>query len=156
MFMLCSVTQPSPTLCNPMDCSLPGSSVHGMLQARILEWVAMLSSRGSSQPRDWTQVSCTAGRFFTVWATREAHHQCLWPLNWRRQEGRCMCMWMELNQQIFFGGTFLIKNTSKRLCGSLSVLCLLSGPKPYPCSKNSFKKLEMVSFLITWILRILS
>ena len=57
---------------DPMDCSLPGSSVHGILQARILEWVAMLFSTGSSQPRDQTQVSCIAGRFFIVWATREA------------------------------------------------------------------------------------
>ena len=55
-----------------MDCSLPGSSVHGILQARILEWVAVPFSRGSSQTRDQTQVSCTAGRFFTIWATREA------------------------------------------------------------------------------------
>ena len=46
-----------PTLCDPMDCSLPGSSVHGILQARILEWVAISFSRGSSQPRDWTLVS---------------------------------------------------------------------------------------------------
>jgi len=56
------------TLCNPMDCSPPGSSVHGILQARILEWVAMPSSRGALQPRDQTQVSCVsciAGRFFT-------------------------------------------------------------------------------------------
>ena len=60
------------TLCDPMDCSLPGSSVHGILQARILEWVAISLSRGSSQPRDWTQISHTAGRFFTIWATREA------------------------------------------------------------------------------------
>ena len=45
----------------------------GILQARILEWVAMPSSRGSSQLRDWTQVSCVAGEFFTIWATREAH-----------------------------------------------------------------------------------
>ena len=49
-----------------MDCSLPGSSVHGILQARVLEWVAMPSSRVSSQPRDQTQVSCIAGRFFTA------------------------------------------------------------------------------------------
>ena len=53
-----------------MDCSPPGSSVHGILQARILEWVAISFSRGSSQPRDQTRVSCTAGRFFTDWATR--------------------------------------------------------------------------------------
>ena len=50
---------------------LPGSSVHGVLQARILEWVAILFSRGSSWPRDQTQVSCITGRFFTIWATRE-------------------------------------------------------------------------------------
>ena len=53
-----------------MNCSLPGSSVHGILQARILEWVALPSSRGSSQSRDWTWVSHTAGRFFIIWTTR--------------------------------------------------------------------------------------
>ena len=51
-----------------MDCSPPGSSVHGILQARILEWVAIPFSGGSSWPRDWTQVSCIAGLFFTTWA----------------------------------------------------------------------------------------
>ena len=66
------VTQLCPTLCNPRDFSLPGSSVHGIFQAKILEWVAISFSRGSSQPRDRTQVSHTAGRLFTVWATREA------------------------------------------------------------------------------------
>ena len=66
------VAQSSPTLCDPVDCSLPGSSVHGILQARILEWVAISFPRGSSQPRDWTQVSHIAGRRFTLWATREA------------------------------------------------------------------------------------
>ena len=64
------------TLCNPMDCSLPGSSVHGIFQARVLEWVAFSFFRGSSWPRDWTQVSRIAGRHFTIWATREAH-RCL-------------------------------------------------------------------------------
>ena len=54
-----------------MNCSPPGSSVHGILQARILEWVAISSSRGSSRPRDRTHVSHIAGRFFTVWGTRE-------------------------------------------------------------------------------------
>ena len=54
-----------------MECSLTGSSVHGILQARVLEWVAISFSRGSSQPRDWTRVSCIIGRFFTIWATRE-------------------------------------------------------------------------------------
>ena len=55
-----------------MDCSPPGSSVHGIFQARILEWIAISFSRGSSWPRNWTQVSCIAGRFFTDWAMREA------------------------------------------------------------------------------------
>ena len=50
-----------PTLCNPWDCSPLGYSLHGILQTRILQWVAMPSSRGSSQPRDWPCVSCTAG-----------------------------------------------------------------------------------------------
>ena len=60
-----------------MDCRLPGSSVHGIFQARILEWVAISFSRGSSQPRDWTQtqVSHILGKHFTVWATREGHGQ---------------------------------------------------------------------------------
>ena len=57
---------------DPMDCSPQGSSVHGILQARILEWVAIPFSRGSSWPRFQTRVSCVAARFFTVWATREA------------------------------------------------------------------------------------
>ena len=71
-YMLCLVAQSCPTLCEPVDASPPGSSVHGILQGRILEWVAIPFSRGSSQPRDWTQVSRIAGRFFTDWATREA------------------------------------------------------------------------------------
>ena len=60
------------TLCDPVDCSPPGSSVHGIVQARILEWVAMAFLRGSSQPGDWTCISCIAGRFVTHWATWEA------------------------------------------------------------------------------------
>ena len=55
-----------PTLCDPLDCSPPGSFVHGILQARTLEWVAISFSRGSSPPRDWTPISCLAGRFFTT------------------------------------------------------------------------------------------
>ena len=67
-----SVAQSCLTLCDPMDCSPPGSSVHGILQARILEWAAFSFSRGSPWPRDEAQVSYVAGRFFTLWATREA------------------------------------------------------------------------------------
>ena len=66
------VAQSYPTLYDPMDCSPPGFSVHGLLQARILEWVAIPFSRGSSWPRDQTWVSHIAVRFFTIWATRKA------------------------------------------------------------------------------------
>ena len=66
------VTQSCPTLSNPMACSPPGSSIHGILQARTLEWVAISFSRRSSQPRDQTQDSHIAGRFFTSWAIRDA------------------------------------------------------------------------------------
>ena len=65
------VAQSYPTLCNPIDCSLPGSSIHGILQARILEWVAISFSRRSSWPRDWAWVSHIVGRRFTIWATRQ-------------------------------------------------------------------------------------
>ena len=60
------VAQLGPTLCDPVDCSPPGCSIHGILQARILEWVAIPFSRGSSRPRVRTWVSCLAGRFFTI------------------------------------------------------------------------------------------
>ena len=76
--MLCLVVQPRLTLCDAKDCSPPGSSVLGILQTRILEWVAMPSSRGSSQSKDRTQVSCIAGIFFTVLATRICV-LTLWP-----------------------------------------------------------------------------
>ena len=60
------VTQSCPTLCDPVDCSPPSFSVHGILQARILEWVAISFSSASSQPRDQIQVTCIAARFFTI------------------------------------------------------------------------------------------
>ena len=65
------VAQSSPTLCDPMDFSSAGSSVRGILQARILDWVAISFSRGSSWPRDQTWVSYIAGGFFTIWAITE-------------------------------------------------------------------------------------
>ena len=74
--------QSCPTLCDPMDCSLPGSSIHGISQARILEWVSISSSRGSSQPRDLTHVSwgsCLDRQIFYHWATVEAHTSHHWP-----------------------------------------------------------------------------
>ena len=70
--MCVSISQSCSTLCDPMDCSPLCSSVRGILLARIPEWVANPFSRGSSLPRDQTQVSCIAGRFFTIWDTKEA------------------------------------------------------------------------------------
>ena len=76
------VTQSCPTLCNPMDCSPPGSSVHGILQARILEWVAIPFPRVPSQPRDQTQCSCIAGGFLAIRTMREALLQGLrWSIS---------------------------------------------------------------------------
>ena len=66
------ITQLCLTVCDPTYCSRPGSSVHGISQARILEWVAIPFSRGSYQLRYGTRVSFMAGRFFTLWVTREA------------------------------------------------------------------------------------
>ena len=69
---VCSVIQSCPTLCDSMDCSLPGCSVHWIFPARILEWVAISSSRGSSQFRDQTHASCLCRQILYYWATREA------------------------------------------------------------------------------------
>jgi len=67
------------SLWDPMHCSLPGSSVHGIPQARTLKCVTISFSRGSSWPRDQTQIFCIAGRLFSIWATREAQ-------KWRNKE----------------------------------------------------------------------
>ena len=82
------VAQLCPILCDPMDCSPLGSSVHRILQARILGWVVIPFSRASSRPRDQSQVSCLAGRFFTVWATREGRifSGSNWAVVWRGRE----------------------------------------------------------------------
>ena len=104
------VAQACLTLCDPTDCSPPSSSVHGILQARTPEWVAIPFSRGSSWPRDWSQVSCTAGRFFTVWATREAPSSSslrIKSLNYSREWGnwgsdkgqKCVSFWEGMGEK---------------------------------------------------------
>ena len=80
--------QSCPTLWDPMDCRPQGSSVHGILQARILEWVPIPLSRGSSRAWDRTQVSCTAGGFFTIWGTREA---CVYQIRSVAQSCPTLC-----------------------------------------------------------------
>ena len=74
------VSQSCSTLCGPMGCRLPDSSVHGIFQAKVVEWVAISFFRGSSLSRDWTQVSLTTGRLFTVWTTGEAISQKNLPI----------------------------------------------------------------------------
>ena len=79
----CLVTNSCLTLCNPMNCSPPGSSVYGISQVRILEWVAISFSRGSSWPRDWTHMSCIGRWILYHWAMREAQKcdkHCLFPV----------------------------------------------------------------------------
>ena len=91
------VAQSCPTLWDPMDCSLPGSSVRGILQASILKRGDSPFSRGSSWPRDWIHIFCIASRFFTIWAIREAP-------KWRSPV--CFKIWSSLSQSIAwsFGG----------------------------------------------------
>ena len=79
--VLCLVTQLCPTLRDPLDCSLPSSSVHGIFSGKNTEWIAISFSRGSSRLRDRTRVSyvsCIAGRFYTIWAIRETHYFLIW------------------------------------------------------------------------------
>ena len=80
-YYCCLVAQSWPTLCYPMDCALPGSSMHGISQTVILEWIAISYSRGSSWPRDWTCISCT-GRWIpyhcTTWEARINRHKLLY------------------------------------------------------------------------------
>ena len=94
-----------PTLCSPMDCSsLPGSSVHGISQARVLEWVVISFSRGSSRPRDWTQVFCIVGRFFTIWPSREA--QADRGMQLVQERGKESQRWEEEESLHFFGSSY--------------------------------------------------
>ena len=81
-----------PTLRDPMDCSLPGSSVHGIFQARVLEWVTVSFSRRSSRPRDWTRVSRIVGRCFTTWATRGVSEFNFFFLTFSLERD-CYCLW---------------------------------------------------------------
>ena len=145
--------QSCPTLCDPMDYSLQGSSVHGIIQARVLEWVAISFSRGSSQARDRTGVSRIAGRCFTVWSTR------LIPIEECREPE---ALW-ELSDKDFSNWLcFLILLPFLSLFASLLPSCLpsLFLSLPYTCNWTfKFKvlyqmvtqrKITCVSLLETW------
>ena len=94
------------TLCNPLDCTPPGFSVHGILQARILEWVAMPSSRGSSQPRDRIHISFIsrfAGGFFTAKPLRKPVAGLWYPDKLVRRYSGCFCegaLWVRLTSEV--------------------------------------------------------
>ena len=105
------VAQSCPNLSNPMDSSLAGSSVNGILQETKLQWVALPFFRGSSWPRDQTQVSCIAGRFFTVWANKELKRQ-------RNQRSNCQHPLDHRKSKRIPEKTSASLTTLKRLCGS--------------------------------------
>ena len=100
--------QSYPTLCIPMGCSLPGSSVHGILQARILEWVAMPTFKGSSRPRDWnciSYISCIGRQVLYHWATWEA--PLLIAISWEFMtkmifRNLCMIAWHFYNKGLLY------------------------------------------------------
>ena len=117
------VTQSCPTLYYPMDCSPPGSFVQRILQARIEEWVTISFSRESSQTRDWTQVSHVAGRFFTIWVTKEAPVDFLTYANpnwWLVASGRAVMKNSEVSHGIH-----------GKECGDSS--CILHGHRHEEC-----------------------
>ena len=100
-----------------MDCSLPGSSVHRISQARILEWVAISFSRGSSPLRGWNRVSCIVGRRFTVWAIREVH----W--SYKKKIFKFIHIYICQGNFIYVGpfGAFLVAQTAKKKKKSTSI-----------------------------------
>ena len=114
----CSVAQSGPTLWDPMDCKPPASSVHGILQARILGWVAICSSRGSSRPWDGTHiscVSCTAGRFFTAVPPGKPRVPSLSDVySWNDTANGCLPWWMESS---------LMTEPRGCICSIFSLLC---------------------------------
>ena len=107
-----------------MNDSLPGSSVHGILQSRILEWVAIPFSRGSSQPRDWTQVSHIAGGFFAIWATREAPTNIIYSVIYTYIFSY-IYIYIQLYIHIFISSSFLHRSLQDSEC---SFLCCTIGP----------------------------
>ena len=115
------------TLCSPTDCSPPGASVHGILQVRILEGVFIPFSRGSSQYRDWTQVSCIAGRFFAIWTTRGVLAANKGPIRWTEPS------LVELLELCVATGPVIVPDWSlSRLCGWWSHVNQLTSPERLP------------------------
>ena len=123
-----SVSRSVVSLCNPMDCSPPGSSVHGILQARILEWLAILFSWGSSQPKDQTQVSHIAGRLFITWATR------IWGRSWNLEKRLGGGDWHHSSQGAEAGMMEHLESRARLWdnCSAISELCGFGQGCPRP------------------------
>ena len=94
------VAQSCPTLCDPVGCSPPGSSVHRIFQAKILEWIAISFSKRSSRPRDQTWISGTAGKFFTIWATGKTSLLKYTFMPWHTF---CILLWAPLGLFTLYG-----------------------------------------------------
>ena len=114
--------QSCPTLCDPTDCSLPGSSVHGIFQAIVLEWIAISFSRGSSWPRDWTRVSRIVDRRFTIWAKRHRR----WKTRRKKKRIFLQRAFVTVNKLKFiinYWGDSVLKSTlqTKSLCYHISL-----------------------------------
>ena len=134
-----AVAQLCLTLCDPVDCSPPGSSVHGILQARIVERVAISFSRGSSWPRDRTQVSRIAGRCFNLWATREAHTMVL--IGPKRGKFNLKSKWLlGLRKEL------KVERREKYLISQLPVVLFypFSTKKPEQSFKNVYQPLSLM------------
>ena len=101
-YVLVLVAQLCPTFCDCMDCSPPGSSVHGILQARIVGWIAIPFSWGSFRPRDRTWVSCIEGG---VGAVREAPHESMWPMSSDTTDRGVLTNWIVSRRSPGCGGT---------------------------------------------------
>ena len=145
--------QSCPTLCNSMDCSLPGFSVHGILQATILEWLAIPFSRGSSQTRDWTQVSCITGGSITSWTTTEAMDMNmgkLWKMVRDREAQRAAAHGVTKDQTRL--GDWMMTTTSywtNLISNSIAVITFIVGY--FMWMFNIFQKLKNVMSILNII-----
>ena len=147
------VAQSCPTHWNPIHCSLPGSCVHRILQAKTLEWVVMPYSRRSSQPRDWTQVACITGRFFTIWATREAlistgvGQLVEWPVKIGKQKTQCKKI-----DRSAEGQQWQVPDTHNSILG-LSTTLRMRGPKywSFSFSISPSKEIPGLIFRMDWL-----
>ena len=144
------VAQSCLTLCKPTDCSPPGSTVQGILQARILEWIAIPFSRGSSWSWDWTWISCIVGGLFRVWAAREAHSEGRYYIN-------CVCYLSHKNLSHFKErGNHLLKRQLlvyhwKIICPLVSNMSSLNGSREDQAAAEQANINRNQSLQIFWL-----